>query len=556
MICSNCGTKNKKGNQFCSKCGRPLPLEALPPQPASPKAHSNKTLVIVIAILAVLLVAAAVVVTLVLTRKAPAVSTTPGTGEEITTLAPVQPVATEAPVITKPAVQLPPVNVTPQVVPTRQYSPPSAPISQTGPWLIYLKSDGLYAANADGSGVNKIYPVPFSEFMNGCFDLPYGIAPAGDKIAIRYSVEIPNGVSWHLAVINLPSLEVDYVSPLLAGEVLSGVNSSSDLDPQVVQALLDPFALAWSPDGHYLAFVAALDGPSSDLYLYSTIDNTVKHLTSGPLEITSPLFTPDQSEIIYQVVETFGVGAGGIVASIRGVTPDGGSDRLILNIPDNVGPVTFLKVTNSEFLVMYYFSQSSPELRVVDLNRAFENQLSAGPIYAFDIDPISEAMAFIDGNGDLYLVNGPEGAPVYTGSPDLSSGIIQWDAYYQQFNIFSEIGWYVLDLDGTLLDYTDDYLIMHYSPDRQVMCVSEMTELWCHTMPASYKIADGALLIMTWAQDSSGFFYIDDSTNLYYVSATDFAPILVDTGLSQVWYIMYPTSFKTLNLDMLGWIGQ
>ncbi len=558
MVCPNCGKKNKKGNQFCSKCGRPLPPEAPPFQPASPKARSNKPLVIVIAILAILLVAAAVVVTLVLTRKAPAAPavTSTSTSESIITQAPVQPVVTQAAAATQPPIKLPPTNRTPQVMPTRQYSPPSAPISQTGPWLIYLKSDGLYAANADGSGVNKIYPAPFPNAMIKCLDLPYGIAPTGDKIAIRYSVDNPRDVGWNLAILHLPSLEVEYVSPLLAGEILNGVTISTDLDPQVIQAIQDNYALAWSPDGHYLAFVAALNGPSSDLYLYSTFDGSVKRLTSGSLEVASPLFTPNGSEIIYQVVESFGVGAGGSVASIRAVTPDGTTDRLILNIPDNVGPITVLKITNDEYLVMNYFSQSNPQLRVVDLHWAFENELSVGSIYAADVDPVTGAISFIDQNGFLFFVSDPEGLPSQVSNDDWSASVIQWNPAYQTFEIYGSNGWYELDPDGSLHELSDTNLIVYISPNNQAGCFSEINELWCFTMERNYSIAEGSKLIMTWASDSSGFFFINENNDLYYVSASDFTPSLMDTGIFPVGHVLIPFYLNTLDLDMLGWIGQ
>ncbi len=40
--------------------------------------------------------------------------------------------------------------------------------------------------------------------------------------------------------------------------------------------------LAWSPDGRFLAYVAATDGPSADIYVYDTQTSEVRRITDGP----------------------------------------------------------------------------------------------------------------------------------------------------------------------------------------------------------------------------------------------------------------------------------
>src|SRR4030067_911426 len=40
--------------------------------------------------------------------------------------------------------------------------------------------------------------------------------------------------------------------------------------------------LAWSPDGRTLAYVAAVDGPSADGYVYDTVPAAGRRLTDGP----------------------------------------------------------------------------------------------------------------------------------------------------------------------------------------------------------------------------------------------------------------------------------
>lgn len=50
---------------------------------------------------------------------------------------------------------------------------------------------------------------------------------------------------------------------------------------------------AWSPDGSQLAFSAATDGPSSDLYLYDTTTGEITRLTDGIEQIDAIRWSPD-----------------------------------------------------------------------------------------------------------------------------------------------------------------------------------------------------------------------------------------------------------------------
>ncbi len=52
-------------------------------------------------------------------------------------------------------------------------------------------------------------------------------------------------------------------------------------------------AYEWSPDGNQLAFSAAIDGPSSDLYLYNTRDNSVTRLTDGIEQVEGIRWSPN-----------------------------------------------------------------------------------------------------------------------------------------------------------------------------------------------------------------------------------------------------------------------
>ena len=59
------------------------------------------------------------------------------------------------------------------------------------------------------------------------------------------------------------------------------ISTLPSLDDPRRYPLQDYGTSQWSADGTQLAFEAAIDGDSADLFVYSSADGGVKHLTSG-----------------------------------------------------------------------------------------------------------------------------------------------------------------------------------------------------------------------------------------------------------------------------------
>ncbi|MCX6047233.1 MAG: hypothetical protein NT075_19175, partial [Chloroflexi bacterium] len=78
-------------------------------------------------------------------------------------------------------------------------------------------------------------------------------------------------------------------------------------DPQLVEGIWWGFAEAltinaWSPDSQKLAFAGAMDGPSSDLYLFDVEKRTLTRLTDGPEQITAMHWSPNGQWIWHNTV--------------------------------------------------------------------------------------------------------------------------------------------------------------------------------------------------------------------------------------------------------------
>lgn len=250
------------------------------------------------------------------------------------------------------------------IAPSTQSHPilDASQLSQTGPWFIYPTSRGIMASNPDGSGSVLVSPPSITDFVASEPDIPSGISPDGKMIAHRRNSA--SGKGWDLEVIALPSLGRNIVTPLISPENLAKTTD----DPTLIQAVIAESPIQWSPDGRYLVFVAALDGPSSDLYVYDFRLYKLTRLSSGSLEVARPIWTPDGKQIIYQVVEAFGTGAGWSSKGVWSVKPDGSDNHLLFKVPYDTGPETFVGINNSNIALLKHFDQHGGGLFLANLN--------------------------------------------------------------------------------------------------------------------------------------------------------------------------------------------
>lgn len=143
---------------------------------------------------------------------------------------------------------------------------PIGPLSEDGPWLVYLKDGELVAVNSDGTGRTILDLPTVSEEMADILVLEDSISPRGDIFAVR--LEREGQVGWDLWLISLPDGYARIITSLLSSEEEEKVVRGAS--EEVKEAVLERHAMQWSPDGRSLAFVAALDGPSADIYIYNT----------------------------------------------------------------------------------------------------------------------------------------------------------------------------------------------------------------------------------------------------------------------------------------------
>jgi WD40 repeat protein len=204
-------------------------------------------------------------------------------------------------------------------------------LSPQGPWWILAGANGLWAANADGTGATRISGDDFGYNV----DVSGWAPPRGGRLAY---VTGKNSHTPSLHVVSLPDLQDETVIPLTVEATQpspGAVPGDPALDAVSVAVRDDSFA--WSPDGGQLAFAGMLEGPTSDLYVYDPSTGRITRLTDEQAQAARPLWSPGGRVILYTALEGADVDTGMHVGSFQVAAADGsgvstvneGEDRLL-----------------------------------------------------------------------------------------------------------------------------------------------------------------------------------------------------------------------------------
>ncbi len=106
-----------------------------------------------------------------------------------------------------------------------------------------------------------------------------------------------------LSILDINSLKLRDTQSLLRYHlpiVSSTEDSEGPLDPlHVAIYTIARNTPQWSPNGRYLAFVGAIESPSSDLYIYDRKNRVTHRLSDGPNHAFMPIWAPDSIGILH-----------------------------------------------------------------------------------------------------------------------------------------------------------------------------------------------------------------------------------------------------------------
>lgn len=182
-------------------------------------------------------------------------------------------------------------SLTPTSTPTLQ--PTLMVHAPGGPWLLVRSGDYLWVTAPNGQALTRLD----DRAVMAPGDLAQAIAPSGGRVAFIHGSGRENPADITLVVKKLPELDTEAEIPLVTQE-------SRELQ-QALMAILDQDSLAWSPDGSLLAFIALRDGPTADLYVYSTETGEVSRLDQHPAHAHMPGWSPDGRFVVFFGAHSF-----------------------------------------------------------------------------------------------------------------------------------------------------------------------------------------------------------------------------------------------------------
>jgi len=199
-------------------------------------------------------------------------------------------------------------------------------LSVDGPWVVFVEDSGLWVVNHDGSGLTQL--VTFPSYI--IYRFSYDVSHVGGMITFNDPVDQFGGIepytpdlqsSPSLNIIDLPATDSRLVTPLMEPSQIryiatqypsffdtSEENSSFYHVEQIKAAISRPDSLAWSPLGDKLAFSAALDGPTTDLYVFDMNTDAISRLSSGGTQAVDLEWSSDGRYIVHKAVSDINLG--------------------------------------------------------------------------------------------------------------------------------------------------------------------------------------------------------------------------------------------------------
>lgn len=237
--------------------------------------------------------------------------------------------------------------------------------------LLVITNSGIWVMNELTHETAQISYDP----LDASWNIHEGLSP--DKKIFAYFTGF-GGASQNPMLV---MLDVGNQTPILQLE-LTGRTIQPDPESIHGDAAFEAFgamqftnSLAWSPDGTRLAFVAARDGNSADIYLYNRIANSVSRLTDEAGHATDLHWSPNGELLEYLSVNTFGTGAGSDMEGLW-VYDFNSNQALLLETLDSNGEDFLAWMDNSRFLINSWgrICGGAYNLRIVDTDR-FDQQV-------------------------------------------------------------------------------------------------------------------------------------------------------------------------------------
>lgn len=322
----------------------------------------------------------------------------------------------------------------PTVTPTPQGLNPD------GPYVMFETGSGIWITNPDGTFATRLIDYHFTSEL----DLHVLVSPAGDRLALVVS----NDQGLDLVMIQIPDGETRLITHLIDAvppEVFDPVSPNSF----ATYAIRDYNSIAWQPpDGRLLAFTGAINGSTSDLYLYDTLTGEITQLTDGPSQAVMPVWSPDGQYILHFGVSWVPPFGGAIIGANQfdGVWAVRVSDGEVISLPKNMGnnPDFIGWYDDNHYITFDTGECSSQNLHTVDVATGVTTPLMEASFYYYIAQsPENGAILFSSAEGcedslgeGVFLLS--PGQDIATRVHDKKAWAVHWLPESQVFDAYPE----------------------------------------------------------------------------------------------------------------------
>ena len=173
-----------------------------------------------------------------------------------------------------------------------------------GLYTMYAGPEGIWISRPDGNSLTKLTDLGIDRS-----NLSRVRSPNGDRMALIAQTD--KGLD--LVEVLIPGGETKTIAHLYSITNDELATNPTSTRAFTAYAIRDYDNVAWQPGGRYLAFMGAMNGPTSDLYLYDTESGEIRRLTNGRSQAVFPTWSWDGKYILLYGVSWRGPFGGAIV---------------------------------------------------------------------------------------------------------------------------------------------------------------------------------------------------------------------------------------------------
>jgi len=432
---------------------------------------------------------------------------------------------------------------------------PEPSLRTNGPYFAYFRevpgrSDLQFVLmDADGVG-RKIIDLP-DEIADSPTGTQY-VSPDGKWLAFYTGSAgkdngrtIPPGTyDLTLNLLNMTTGEKQIITPLLSKdypnnfvEAVKETRNSYIRTEDLQRAFLTiTQAIAWSPDGKYLAFAGQMEGLSSDLYLYDMTTKNIQRLSDDHEELQSIRWSSDGKWILHESGFSTDIM---VEKHISVVAVDDSSVR-------DLGNAWRSYWLNSHEILTYRSGIERYQLRLVDLDTGNSTEIWEGYFGGYEVDPTG-TWVVLDAISSTI--------PPKDEKPGFIHGSIQL-INLKTLEKIQNPGVLAEPLDAFLRTKDGRFI---YLPHRiEMILASPDQKYWAVVISRDMKIYDQDLNLVTevsssfqdmnildvprrpddmqWSPDSSGLFLVY-GTDIYHISRSNGAISLVEENLPHGYWL-------------------